>query len=67
VSHGVSHALVNLAVAKYLAGSVGRPIIGAIASLSKQIARAIHSANNRSMLQQRMQARRKSVSDRAKS
>lgn len=54
--HGVHLALENLASARYLAGSVARPVAKAVGGLSHHIQRMNQNNSNRSTLQQRIQA-----------
>jgi hypothetical protein len=49
-------AVEHLASARYLAGSVARPIAGAVGGLSRQIYRSMKSNNNQSQLERRMAA-----------
>jgi hypothetical protein len=56
VNHGVNMTLEHLASARYLAGSVARPIAGAVRSISHQVSRMTHANSHQNTLQQRMAA-----------
>lgn len=56
VNHGVNAAVEHLAAAKYLAGSVATPVVGAIGALGSRIYKSIRSDSQRSTLEQRLAA-----------
>jgi hypothetical protein len=55
VSHGVNMAIEHLASARYLAGSVARPMVRAMSGMAHQFHRMTRS-NNQSRLEQRLAA-----------
>jgi hypothetical protein len=56
VNHGVNPALEHFAAAKYLAGSIARPILQGMGAVASHVRQAMHSQSQRTTLEQRMAA-----------